>query len=97
MFHNVQNLDIWYITTWVAAFQLVFNIPWAPLSAYMNNMDMHEIVPALYKGLNCFLFGTNFITPETSSCSVLNTCKNDCCDSCDGIYIYMCINNINSI
>jgi len=74
---------------YVAVFQFVLGLIYAPLAAFMTTLPLDQIPINLWQGLQCFLAGTNFISQDGGyQCSAEIDCGNPgqpmCCDSCDG-------------
>jgi len=83
-FRDQEDMDVWYLNGWVALFQFIFGLTYAPLAATMSGLPIHEIPSNLYGGFLCWLLGRNTIT---SHCLAVQPCGPPnirCCDSCDG-------------
>jgi len=81
------DLDVWWLNGWVAVFQFVVGLTYAPLAAIMTDLPTEQIRPNIWHGLQCVFLGRNFITPDSpGGCSTALTCGTGipCCDSCDG-------------
>jgi len=83
------DLDVWYLNGYVAIWQFVLGLLYAPLAAVMTGLAISDIPLNIWQGLQCWLLGTNFITRERGfDCSIALECGTGgnkmCCDSCDG-------------
>jgi len=86
-FRGEDDLDVWYLNGWVALFQFLFGLTYAPLAAVLSGLAMKDIPTNLYHGLLCWLLGINSIVGTSTMCfdqSSLCTGAIPCCDSCDG-------------
>eukprot|EP00698_Gefionella_okellyi_P011877 TRINITY_DN3161_c0_g1_i1.p1 TRINITY_DN3161_c0_g1~~TRINITY_DN3161_c0_g1_i1.p1 ORF type:complete len:599 (+),score=60.86 TRINITY_DN3161_c0_g1_i1:41-1837(+) len=82
------DLDVWYLNGWVALFQFIIGLAYAPLAAVMSGLAVTDIPINIWQGLRCFLTGMNFIFPGGAvACSTAKDCLNTvCCDSCNGMF-----------
>eukprot|EP00698_Gefionella_okellyi_P019312 TRINITY_DN5907_c0_g1_i2.p1 TRINITY_DN5907_c0_g1~~TRINITY_DN5907_c0_g1_i2.p1 ORF type:complete len:605 (+),score=108.24 TRINITY_DN5907_c0_g1_i2:30-1844(+) len=82
------DLDVWLLNGWVATFQFLFSLAYAPLAAVMSGIAVHDIPMNLWNGIRCVFVGMNFIIPP--QCSWQLSCGGPdtmiCCDSCNAIY-----------
>eukprot|EP01137_Pigoraptor_chileana_P008059 Opistho-2@54385 len=98
-FRSVEDMDVWYLNGYVAVYQFIFGLPYAPLAAVMTDLKISDIPSNLWDGARCLFTGENFIVPSylnataliltNSSCLTMDpNCagSNTCCDSCDGSY-----------
>jgi hypothetical protein len=78
------DLDVWWLNGWVAVFQFVVGLTYAPLAAVMTGLPTDQIRGNIWDGLRCFIMGTNFITTNCEIGPLCGTALLPCCDSCDG-------------
>lgn len=87
-FRGEDDLDVWYLNGWVALFQFLFGLTYAPLAATYGGIAMKDIPINLYQGLICWLLQKNTIvdTPDQHCATLVKLCTTTlpCCDSCDG-------------
>eukprot|EP01103_Thecamoeba_quadrilineata_P016233 TRINITY_DN536_c0_g1_i1.p1 TRINITY_DN536_c0_g1~~TRINITY_DN536_c0_g1_i1.p1 ORF type:complete len:512 (-),score=34.41 TRINITY_DN536_c0_g1_i1:663-2198(-) len=97
-FAEVNDMDVWYLNGWVALFQFLIGILYAPLAAVMNQppLSVSEIPKNLFEGFMCFVAGHNYITTQDTNCSILEGCSETlCCDSCSGDY--SCVSDASAL
>eukprot|EP01112_Ceratiomyxa_fruticulosa_P021642 TRINITY_DN768_c0_g1_i1.p1 TRINITY_DN768_c0_g1~~TRINITY_DN768_c0_g1_i1.p1 ORF type:complete len:517 (+),score=83.99 TRINITY_DN768_c0_g1_i1:1275-2825(+) len=84
-FRDAEDMDVWYLNGWVALFQFLIGLTYAPLAAVMSGLPIRDIPSNLYQGLFCFLLGRNFVVDK---CLTSFPCGDTtiCCDSCNGVY-----------
>jgi len=68
------DLDVWLVNFWVSLFQFFFGLLYAPLAAVMSGLPIVDIPQNLYRGLLCWLLGTNFIGQTVDPC-LDNVCE----------------------
>jgi hypothetical protein len=88
-FQAVSDMDVWYLNGWVALPQFVIGLMYAPIAAVMTDLPLADIPQNLWRGLQCWLVGTNFVSLRFGDlCSADTKCgvppELMCCDSCDG-------------
>lgn len=93
-FRETEDMDVWYLNGWVALFQFLFGLLYAPLAAKMSDLPIKQIPDNLYHGLECVILGHNTIVNTTlSACASQFPCGTGdtlaCCDSCDGSLPYI--------
>jgi len=83
-----NDLDVWYLNGWVALFQFIVGLAYAPLAAVMTGLELHDIPQNFWDGIRCVFAEMNFVYPP--SCSKLADCVDSlhatCCDSCNAIW-----------
>ena len=63
-FKACDDMDVWYLNGYVAIWQFLIGLIYAPLAAVMTGLAVSDIPTNMWQGAQCWLLGTNFVTRE---------------------------------
>jgi len=86
-FRDSDDMDVWYLNGWVALFQFLISLTYAPLAAVMSDLAIKDIPSNLWEGLLCWSIGRNTVVDHCLGAFPCGTGDfAACCDSCNAAH-----------